>query len=142
MKTLLIIVFLEVFLLCCSSIHKCNSIDTMRQTNEVNNLFLDTTEAEDLNRIFEINRKDFDFTNKKIGFIKGSTGLIKSNKRDYFDMQKKHSINENYPCNNGTLYIFDLALKKESGGYDAAIVYWSKMFIPIEKIVKRLKQQP
>ena len=142
MKILLTIVFLEVFLLCCSSIHKCNSIDTMRQINEVNNLLLDSTEAESLNRIFETNRKDFDFINKKVGFITGSTGSIKSHKEDYFDMHKKHSVNKSYPCDNGTLYIFDLASKKKSGGYDAVIVYWSKMFIPIEKIVKRLKEQP
>jgi hypothetical protein len=31
--------------------------------------------------------------------------------------------------------------KKESGGYDAAIVYWSKIAIPVEKVIERLKQK-
>jgi hypothetical protein len=37
------------------------------------------------------------------------------------------------------LYIFNAAQKEESGGYDAAIVYWSKMIIPTNDIVKMLK---
>jgi hypothetical protein len=55
-------------------------------------------------------------------------------------MHKKHSTNEKYLCDNGTLYIFNAAQKAESGGYDAAIVYWSKFVVPIEKIVNRLKK--
>jgi hypothetical protein len=54
-------------------------------------------------------------------------------------MQKKHFVDEKHPCDNGTLYIFDETQKKESGGYDAAIVYWSKCLIPIQDVVKRLK---
>jgi len=30
--------------------------------------------------------------------------------------------------------------KEGSGGYDTAIVYWSKFLVPIEKIVKRLEE--
>jgi len=140
MKKLFIIVCLEMLVFSCSTIHKCNSNDNsiMEQTNRNDNLLLNETEGAYLNRIFETTRKDFDFIDKKVGFI-----MIggENDKNRYFDMQEKHSINESYPRDNGTLYIFDTTQKAESGGYDAAIVYWSKFVIPIEKVVKRLKKQ-
>ena len=97
---------------------------------------LNSYESAFLNVIFKDSLKGFDFTNKKVGFIKisGEKGKI-----HYFDMQKKHFVDEKHPCDNGTLYIFDATQKKESGGYDAAIVYWSKFLMPVEKVVKRLK---
>jgi hypothetical protein len=100
-------------------------------------LLLNETEGAYLNKIFETNRNDFDFTNKKVGFIRnGGNGKI-----HYFDMHEKHSTNANSPCDNGTLYIFNAEQKAESGGYDAAIVYWSKFAVPVEKVIKRLKNQ-
>jgi len=97
---------------------------------------LNSHESAFLNVIFKDSLKGFDFTNKKVGFIKisGEKGKV-----HYFDMQKKHFVDEKHPCDNGTLYIFDATQKKESGGYDAAIVYWSKRLIPIQDVVKRLK---
>ena len=92
------------------------------------------------NLIFEKSRKDFDFTDKKIGFITGSSGKTKSSKASYFKLEKDR-FNSNYSPNGGTLYIFDEAQKEESGGYDAAITYWSKILIPIEDVVKRLKSK-
>jgi hypothetical protein len=139
MKKLLVIVCLEIFLFSCFPVYKSNLKDIMEQTE--NNLLLNETESAYLNRIFETTRKDFDFVNKKIGFITGSSGKTKGNKEYYFDMHKKHLANENYPCDNGDLYIFDAVQKEESGGYDAAIIYWSKFVIPIEKVIKRLKQK-
>lgn len=97
---------------------------------------LNSHESAFLNVIFKDSLKGFDFTNKNVGFIKiyGEKGKI-----SYFDMQKKYFVDEKNPCDIGTLYIFDAAQKKESGGYDAAIVYWSKLKIPIQDVVKRLK---
>jgi hypothetical protein len=97
---------------------------------------LNNHESAFLNVIFKDSLKGFDFTNKKVGFIKisGEKGKI-----HYFNMQKKYFVDEKHPCDNGTLYIFDAAQKEESGGYDAAIVYWSKRLIPIQEVVKRLK---
>ena len=54
-------------------------------------------------------------------------------------MHKKHFSDENSPCDKGDLYVFDEAEKKESGGYDAAIVYWNKRVVPKKKLIKRLK---
>lgn len=98
---------------------------------------LNNYESAYLNVIFKDSLKGFDFTNKKVGFIKisGENGKI-----HYFDMQKKHFFDEKHPCDKGTFYIFNAAQKAESGGYDAAIVYWSKFLIPVEKVIKRLKE--
>ena len=97
---------------------------------------LNNHESAFLNVIFKDSLKGFDFTNKKVGFIKIS---VEKGKIHYFNMQKKYFVDEKHPCDNGTLYIFDAAQKEESGGYDAAIVYWSKRLIPIQEVVKRLK---
>jgi hypothetical protein len=112
----------------------------MEQTNK-GNLLLNEIEGAYLNKIFETTRKDFDFVNKKIGFLTGSSGTKKSSKEHYFNMQEKHSANKNFPCDNGTLYIFNAAQKAESGGYDAVVIYWCKVSMSIEKVVKRLKDK-
>ncbi len=141
MKKLFIIACLEILAFSCFSIHKYSSNDNVKQMNKAgtnDSLLLSEAESTLLNKIFESTRKDFDFTNKKVGFIKisGESGKI-----HYFNMQEKYFANENSPRNNGTLYVFDVIQKTESGGYDAAIVYWSKFVIPIEEVVKRLKKQ-
>jgi hypothetical protein len=96
------------------------------QTFQFDNIGIDTSlllnphESGFLNEIFKGEQDGFNFNNKKVGFIKasGENGKIK-----YFEMQKKHFVDKDYPCDNGTLYIFKGAHKKESGGCDAAIVY-------------------
>jgi hypothetical protein len=98
---------------------------------------LNTYESAYFNVIFEKSRKDFDFTGKKIGFITGSNGKTKSNKTNYFRLERDR-FNRNTTTNGGTLYIFDAEQKEKSGGYDAAIVYWSKVLVPINDVVIRL----
>jgi hypothetical protein len=137
---LLVVICLGLFITDCSCIHK-NAKANMKENNYVesdSSSFLNEAESKMLDKIFETIRKDFVFTDKKIGFIEisGERG-----KASYFDMQKKHLDDKNYPCDNGMLYIFNASQKEESGGYDAAIVYWSKFVIPIEKVIERLKRQ-
>lgn len=98
---------------------------------------LNNHESAFLNVIFKDKLDGFDFTNKKVGFIKISG---ESGKAHYFEMQKKYFSDESQPCDNGTLYVFNASQKKESGGYDAAIVYWSKFLLPVDKVVKKLKK--
>jgi hypothetical protein len=106
-------------------------LDTVNHSTEEteDSSLMNKTEGAYLNKIFETTRKDFDFTNKKVRFIMISG---ENSKTHYFDMHEKHSTKENYPCDNGTLYIFNSSQKAESGGYDAAIVYWSKFLLPIQ----------
>lgn len=96
---------------------------------------LNSYESAYFNVVFKDSLKGFDFTGKKVGFIYSGA---RSNKKEYFDLEKDR-FNRNNTPNRGTLYIFDETQKKESGGYDAAIVYWSKRLIPIQDVVKRLK---
>lgn len=116
----------------------------MNQLNSIgvdNNPLLNDYESAYINMILKKSRKGFDFKDKKVGFITGSSGKTISNKKNYFNMQKKSLENKNVPCDNGILYIFDENQKKESGGYDAAIVFWSKVLIPTKDVVKRLKDK-
>src|ERR1035437_2235937 len=98
---------------------------------------LNSYESAYFNLVFKENLNGFDFTGKKVGFIYSGA---RSNKKEYFDLEKDR-FNRNNTPNRGTLYIFDATKKEESGGYDAAIVYWSKFLIPVEKVVKRLKEK-
>jgi hypothetical protein len=117
--------------------------EILEQLNKMgvdNSSITNSYESTYLNIIFEKFRKDFDFKDKRIGFLTGSTGKTISNKKKYFDLEKYRLTHKLSP-NNGILYIFDAVQKEEAGGYDAAIVYWSKFVIPIEKIIKRLKNK-
>lgn len=95
---------------------------------------LSSHESAYFNVIFKENLNGFDFTGKKVGFIE--RGGIR-NKKEYFDLEKDR-FNRKETTNGGTLYVFDEIQKKESGGYDAVIVYWSKILMPIQDVVNRL----
>ena len=95
---------------------------------------LNSYESAFLNAAFKDSLNGFDFTNNVVGFLQGG------DKTKYFDMQRRHLADKNTPLDNGTLYIFDENQKKESGGYDAAILFWSKSFVPKDKLVKKLNK--
>lgn len=97
---------------------------------------LNSDESAYFNVVFKENLMGFDFTGKKVGFIYSGA---RSNKKEYFDLEKSR-FKLNLTPNRGTLYIFDTTQKEESGGYDAAIVYWSKILVSAKDVVKRLKK--
>ncbi|VTR28092.1 Uncharacterised protein [Sphingobacterium thalpophilum] len=99
---------------------------------------LTSHESTYFNLVFKKSRQDLDFTNKKVAFMTGSNGRTLSNKIDYFRSEKDR-ITRNQTPNNSTLCIFDKEQKKRSGGYDAAIVYWSKVLVPIDELISRLR---
>ena len=121
------------------SILSSNLANKLCEMEKKDSSCLNRDESLCLNVIFEKSRKDFDFTGKKIGFLSGSSGKKRSSKVAYFNMLKKHQENEKYPIDYGVLYVFNENQKKELNGYDAAIVYWSKFVIPIDKVIKRIK---
>lgn len=90
-----------------------------------------------LNAIFANSRKEFDFIGKNICFITGSSGKIQSSKADYFKLEKDR-YNCGYTPNGGDLYIFEEKQKEKVGGYDAAIVYWCKLHLSEDNVIKRL----
>ena len=155
MKKLLIILCLDVLIFSCTSINKCNYNDNnmnesgKRYDLQVHNLseipkyllenmnkmgldsssILNEYEGKYLNYIFKIDQKDFNLVGKKVGFS--------INKLDYFSWTRVNVTT----VGGSSLYIFDTIQKVESGGYDAAIVYWSKFVIPLEKVVKNLNDK-
>jgi hypothetical protein len=102
-----------------------------------NSQLLNKFEGAYLNIIFKDSLNGYDFTGKKVGFIYSGA---KSNKKEYFDLERNR-FNRNNTPNGGVLYIFNTDQKAKSGGYDAAIVYWGKILMPVEKVVKRLKEK-
>jgi hypothetical protein len=94
-----------------------------------NSSILNEYEGRYLNFIFKIDPQDFNLVGKKVSFTRS--------KIDYFSWTRDNSTT----VGGSSLYIFDTTQKAESGGYDAAIIYWNKFVIPIEKVIKRLKEQ-
>jgi hypothetical protein len=92
---------------------------------------LNEYEGRYLNFIFNINPQDFNLIGKKVGFSRS--------KIDYFRDTRERFYNNSTTVGGSSLYIFNATQKEESGGYDAAITYWNKFVIPIEKVVERLK---
>ena len=99
--------------------------------------FISTEEVDILNNQFEKERGDFDFDNKVIGFIEIGGRFGKSY---YFDMIKKHDYSPNSAYDKGMLYVFTDEQKQRSGGYDAAVVYWSKFQLPVAKVITILRE--
>jgi hypothetical protein len=140
----------------CSPIHKCNSNDNMKQTvieRQVHNFaeiptellahidkmgvdssfIINEYEGRYLNFIFGTDKNGFNLIEKKVGFNRS--------KMDFFQDERERFYRSSTPVGLAILYIFTAEQKTESGGYDAAIVYWSKFLVPIEKVVKRLKEK-
>ncbi|MCG8410275.1 MAG: hypothetical protein MI739_03215 [Bacteroidales bacterium] len=101
-----------------------------------NTPLLDSCESAYFNVIFKDHLDGFDFTNNKIGFLSAGS---KWNKQEYFE-EERMRFYDNSTTISSILYVFDASQKKESGGYDAAIVSWSKFLLPVDKVVKKLKK--
>ena len=163
MKKLLAIVCLEMLVFSFCSIHKSHSNDNsvrvdnfghgqihnvqVRDFSEIpkgllynidemgkdNSSILNECEGKYLNYIFNIDPQDFNLVGKQVGFItRGKTY--------YFKETRERFYSNSTIVGGSSLYIFNAEQKAESGGYDAAIVYWSKFSLPIEDVVKRLKK--
>lgn len=85
--------------------------------------------------------EEIDMSGKKLAFLTGNTGSIRGNKKDFFDIIRKNL--KGGDCSRlryfGTLYVFTLSQKKESGGYDAAVVYGSKKLNTSQEVMKKIK---
>ena len=102
------------------------------------NPLLTELEGEYFNALYQVPEKEFNLSGKKVAFFTGSLGKTESNKVRYFIIERDR-LKCNYSPSIGTLYIFNAQQKAESGGYDAAIVYWNKKLLTIEEVVRRLK---
>lgn len=153
----IIVVFLGVLLSFCMAFNQYDSSSSMKQRikerqvlhfdeipiellNNLNKVGVDSNsilndyEAKYLSFIFRIDTNEINLAGAKVGFI-GSKIRFFADEKDRFYRGDESGV----ACSS--LYIFNTNQKKESGGYDAAITYWSKILIPIEDVVKRLKSK-
>lgn len=115
-----------------------NYPDNLDLVGNDNSAGLTHEDAMFFNRIYHT--RGFDFKGKKIAFINPHLVDQKQairTKKEYIGKIKKHLENDFlYPTDD--LEIFNEQEKKESGGYDAMIVYQSKRFFK-EQLIQILK---
>lgn len=92
-----------------------------------NSSYLNEHEANFLGFVYGIKPQVLSLIGKKVGFL--------SNKADYF----RYTRNQANLVGGSAMYVFNAKQKAESGGYDAAVVYWRKFLLRPEWVVKRLK---
>ena len=108
-------------------------------TNDIE--ILSTEEAELLNSLLEKLRDDFDFHDKKVAFITGSSGSHILSRTEYFASIHPWIVEGATP----QISMLELTLeeKKKSGGYDVFVLSWVKIFTEkqkrnvIEKLAKK-----
>lgn len=91
-----------------------------------NNIELSRQEIDFLNTSLKDSRGSFDFTNKKIAFIIGSSGRSLISKQFYFKTYVKPRLEKNEPFQSA-LVILTPEEKLKSKGYDAFVLSWVKV---------------
>ena len=103
------------------------------------NAVLTDYESEYFNNKYKDRKNKIDFTEKKIAFFIGNNGSRIQTKKDYFN-----SIKDRLTCGYDDSFDEIITLtnseKKESGGYDAIILSWSKIK-PTAKFENRMKNK-
>lgn len=152
---ILIITLLGILTSCCYAI-KHTSIEIMKDTikerqitsyndipvellKEMDKMGVDSSsvlneyEARYFNFIFSLDTSDYSLFNKNVGFL--------GSKIDFFNDERNRFRHEESGVGGCALHVFNAMQKEETGGYDAAIVYWSKFVLPEKDVIKRLKKQ-
>lgn len=110
--------------------------------NPNENEILSTKESELLNSLLEKSRNTFDFHGKRIAFITGSSGSRVLSKADFFNT----CVNP-WLADGKTPQIFMVELtseeKNKSGGYDAFVLSWVKVFTDKrkKKVIEQLSKK-
>ncbi len=102
-----------------------------------NNPVLTQVESEYLNDYLAAQRNEFDFQDKKVIFITGSSGSIIGTKVEYFEHIKRWN-DKNARVATG-IEVLTEKQKMESNGFDVIITYWVKVLT--EKQKKKLLKQ-
>jgi len=112
--------------------HWCEKLDTLGQDGL---LILSEEEGLFLADYFKQGGQSLDLKGKKIAFIRTAS---KTDKARFFQDVRFWYFEFNSSVSS-TLYVFDKNQKEQTGGYDGAIVFWSKMMLTPKKIVSILK---
>lgn len=101
-----------------------------------------TQEAELLNSLLEKSRNTFDFHGKKIAFITGSSGSRVLSKADYFNRCVNPWLADGKTPQNFMVELTEEE-KNKSGGYDAFVLSWAKVFTDKrkKKIIEQLAKK-
>jgi len=102
---------------------------------------LSLIESEFLNAYLNDIRDGFDFKNKKVIFITGTSGNKIGSKKEYFEHVRIRE-KENSKVVTG-IHILSDSQKRESRGYDVIVTYWVKVFTDKRKrkILKKVERQ-
>jgi hypothetical protein len=112
-----------------------NDIDKM---GIYDSLFLTDLEGKYFNALYQIEKEKFNMAGKKVCFLTGNVGRNKTNKKLYF-ISERNRLSANHSPLFGCLYIFNTTQKNESGGYDVAIVFYTKKKLKISEVIKNIK---
>ena len=112
--------------------HWCEKLDTLGQ-NSLS--ILSEEEGLFLADYFKQEGQPLDLKGKKIAFI---CSVSKTDKARFFQDVRSRYFQLNSSVSS-TLYVFDENQKEQTGGYDGAIVFWSKQMLKPKKIVSILK---
>lgn len=99
-----------------------NYPDNLKLVGNDNSKLLSNQDAEFFNRIYKFQRDTFDFTNKKVAYINTNDADQIKSKNGYIRKIKKH-LEDDFLYPTDYLFVFNDNEKKETGGYDAVIVY-------------------
>ncbi|MCK9562617.1 MAG: hypothetical protein M0R02_07845 [Bacteroidales bacterium] len=131
-----IILLISFTLLSCKSMPQKGT-----EPNTNDDEMLSTQEAELLNSLLENSRDTFDFHGKKIAFITGSSGSCVLSKIDYFTNIKPWMEAGDTP----QIFMVELTgeEKNKSGGYDAFVLSWVKVFTDKrkKKVIEQLSKK-
>ena len=113
----------------------CQNLNNCGVDNEPH---LNNCESTLLNEYLKNQKGDFDFTDKKVLFVSGSSGSTIISKQSYFDGIKKY--NEANSRVVTSLIPLNEKEKLDSGGYDAIVTCWVKAFGGTRRVIKKIKQ--
>ncbi len=104
-----------------------------------NNARLTKYESEYFNNEFKDWRKEFDFTDKKVAFITGSSASKHQTKTHYFK-EVTDRLKHNLKMSHSPVFLTQEE-KIESGDYDVIVLYWVKVMTDKRrrKIIDELK---
>lgn len=114
--------------------HWCEKLHTFGQDglpilNEEEGLFLAD--------YFKQEGQSLDLKDKKIAFIRT---VRKTDKVRFFRDVRSWYFEHNHSVSS-RLYLFDENQKEQSGGYDGAIVFWSKRLLKPKKVISILQKE-
>lgn len=124
--------------LCC-----LNSFCYAQAQDFGSNKLLNKEEAAYLINALQNNRGDFNFENKQVAFITGSSGNSIVTKKEYFEKYAQPS-DDRRVARNMFMVLLTKDEKATSGGYDALVFTWVKVAFSNkqkQKIIERLKQE-